>query len=163
MGLQSLEDLNAALPRRARLLGLDHGSKNIGIAVSDPDRNIATPLDTIRVTKFSQDIEHLKRLMDDYQPAAIIIGLPVNMDGTEGPRCQSVRAFGRNLISRADFFGAEPVIAFWDERMSSAAVERMLINEADMNRKRRSEVVDKLAAAHILQGALDCLKNLQQA
>lgn len=161
MGLLSLEELNAVLPPRAPLLGIDHGSKNIGIAVSDTARMIASPRETIRSTKFTKDIEQIKRIMDDYKTGFIIIGLPVNMDGTEGPRCQSARQFARNLIARTDFFGQEPQIAFWDERLSSAAVERMLIDEADMTRKRRGEVVDKLAAAHILQGALDYLQNLK--
>lgn len=163
MAIRSLEELKELLNTEGRkrecLLGIDHSSKNIGLAVSDHRLVIASALDTIRSTKFSKDIVHLKRVMDDYNVGGIVLGLPVNMDGTEGPRCQSVRHYAKNLMDQADFFGREPEIAFWDERLSSYAVERMLIDDVDMSRKKRAEVIDKMAAAHILQGALDQLSS----
>ena len=140
----------AELPKDAPLVGLDLGEKTIGVAVSDATQSIASPLDLIRKTKFTDDANALFRLMESRRAAGVVIGLPVNMDGTEGPRCQSARAFGRNLLRLRDL-----PIAFWDERMSSMAVNRMLIGEADMTRARRADVVDKTAAAWILQGALD--------
>lgn len=143
------------LPRGAPIVGLDLGEKTIGVAVSDATQMIASPLETIRKTKFTADAEALFRLMDSRRATAIVVGLPVNMDGTEGPRCQSSRAFARNLLR----LRPELPVAFWDERMSSMAVNRMLIAEADVSRSRRAEVVDKAAAAWILQGALDRLRN----
>ena len=148
-------ELPALLPRYAPLVGLDLGEKTIGVAVSDATRMIATPLELIRKTKFTDDANALFKLIDGREAGGIVIGLPINMDGTEGPRCQSSRAFGRNLLRLRDI-----PIAFWDERMSSMAVNRMLIDEADMNRARRAEVVDKAAAGWILQGALDRLRLL---
>ena len=142
------------LPAGGALFGLDLGEKTIGVAVSDSNRIIASPLELIRKTKFTAEAERLFKLMDGRQATGIVIGLPVNMDGTEGTRCQSNRAFGRNLIRLRDI-----PIAFWDERMSSMAVNRMLIGEADVTRARRAELVDKAAAAWILQGALDRLRN----
>lgn len=143
------------LPSSGALFGLDLGEKTIGVAVSDATRAIASPLELIRKTKFTAEAERLFKLMDERRAAGIVIGLPVNMDGTEGPRCQSNRAFARNLTRLRDV-----PIAFWDERMSSMAVNRMLIGEADVTRARRAELVDKAAAAWILQGALDRLRNL---
>jgi putative Holliday junction resolvase len=142
------------LPPAGALFGLDLGEKTIGVAVSDATRAIASPLELIRKTRFTAEAERLFRLMDERRAAGLVIGLPVNMDGTEGPRCQSNRAFARNLIRLRDL-----PIAFWDERMSSMAVNRMLIGEADVTRARRAELVDKAAAAWILQGALDRLRN----
>jgi len=153
MPVLDLMDLPAALPRHAPLAGLDLGEKTIGVAVSDIGLMIATPLTLIRRTRFTADAEALAKLMDARGAAGLVIGLPVNMDGTEGPRCQSVRAFGRHLLRLR-----EMPIAFWDERLSSAAVNRMLIAEADTTRARRAELVDKAAAAWILQGALDRLR-----
>jgi putative Holliday junction resolvase len=153
MAVIDLLDLPAALPRNAPLVGLDLGEKTIGVAVSDLSLTVASPLELIRKTKFTDDAKALFKLMESRGAGGIVIGLPVNMDGTEGPRCQSSRAFGRNLLRLRDL-----PIAFWDERMSSMAVNRMLIDEADMNRARRAEVVDKAAAAWILQGALDRLR-----
>ena len=153
MPVLHLTDLPAALPPTTPLVGLDLGEKTIGVAVSDLTRMIASPLALIRKTKFTDDAGALFRHMQDRGSVGIVIGLPVNMDGTEGPRCQSVRAFGRNLLRLRD----DLVIAFWDERLSSAAINRMLIDEADMTRARRAEVVDKMAATYILQGALDRL------
>lgn len=155
MAVVDLLDLPAALAPNTPLVGLDLGEKTIGVAVSDATRTVASPLDLIRKTKFTDDAKALFKLMESRGAVGLVIGLPVNMDGSEGPRCQSSRAFARNLLRlRADL-----PIAFWDERMSSMAINRMLIDEADMNRARRAEVVDKAAAGWILQGALDRLRN----
>lgn len=153
MAVLDLLDLPAATARFAPVIGLDLGTKTIGVAVSDASWMIASPLDLIRKTKFTDDVKALFKLMDSRGAGAIIIGLPVNMDGTEGARCQSSRAFARNLLRIKDL-----PIAFWDERLSSAAVNRFLIDEADTTRARRAELVDKMAAAYILQGALDRLR-----
>ena len=145
----------AELPPAGALVGLDLGEKTIGVAVSDATRMIASPLETIRKTKFTDDVAALLKLVDSRRPVGFVIGLPVNMDGTEGARCQSNRAFARNLLR----LKPDLAIAFWDERMSTMAVNRMLIDEADVSRARRAEVVDRAAAAWILQGALDRLRN----
>ena len=142
-------DLRPLLARDHRLLGLDLGSKTIGLALSDVSLTIASPLQTIMRTKFTKDVKELFDIIDSMQVGALVIGLPVSMDGTEGPRCQSVRQFGTSLLALRDM-----PVAFWDERLSTAAVTRTLL-EADASRKRRAEVVDKMAAAYILQGALD--------
>jgi putative Holliday junction resolvase len=148
-----LLSLPAALPAYAPVVGLDLGEKTIGVAVSDTTRAIASPLALIRKAKFTQDAARLFALMAERGARGIVIGLPVNMDGSEGARCQSVRAFARNLL-RLD---ANLPIAFWDERWSTMAVQRMMTQEADLSRARRAELVDKMAAAYILQGALDRL------
>ncbi len=148
-----LLDLPGALPAYAPVLGLDLGEKTIGVAVSDATRAIASPLELIRRTKFTQDAARLFQLMAGRGAKGIVIGLPVNMDGAEGARCQSARAFGRNLL-RLD---PDLPIAFWDERWSTQAVQRMMTEEADLSRARRAQLVDKMAAAYILQGALDRL------
>jgi putative Holliday junction resolvase len=153
MAVLDLLDLPGALAARAPIVGLDLGEKTIGVAVSDTSLTIASPLALIRRAKFTADAEALLKLMESRGAGGVVIGLPINMDGTEGPRCQSVRAFGRNLLRLREL-----PIAFWDERLSSAAVNRMLIDEADTTRARRAEVVDKAAAAWILQGALDRLR-----
>jgi putative Holliday junction resolvase len=153
MAVLDLTDLPAALPAYAPLVGLDLGEKTIGVAVSDATRTVASPLETLRKTKFTDDAGRLFALMESRGAGGIVIGLPVNMDGTEGPRCQSNRAFARNLLRLRDL-----PIAFWDERMSTMAVNRMLIDEMDVTRARRAEVVDKAAAAWILQGALERLR-----
>jgi putative Holliday junction resolvase len=147
-----IEDLAAMLAPEARLLGLDVGTKTIGLALSDVTRSIATPYETIRRTKFTSDAEILVDIVDKTEVGGLIIGLPINLDGSEGPRAQSTRAFARNLAKHIDL-----PMTFWDERLSTAAVERHLI-EAGASRKRRAEVVDRMAAAYILQGALDRLK-----
>ncbi len=152
MIISNIADLKPLLPPTGRLLGLDVGSKTIGMAVSDPLRRVATPRETIERKKFSADAAALQKVVAADRTAAIILGLPVNMDGSEGPRCQSTRQFARNLEPLIPLFP----ITFWDERLSTAGVERMLI-DADATRKRRGEVIDKLAAAWILQGALDFL------
>ncbi len=147
------EDFATALPRTGALAGLDLGEKTIGIAVSDALRMVGSPLETLRRTKFTADLEKLFAIIDHRTIAGLVIGLPLNMDGTEGPRCQSVRAFARNLLQRREL----PLL-FWDERLSTAAVTRMMIDEHDLTRKRQGEAVDKLAASWILQGALDRLR-----
>jgi putative Holliday junction resolvase len=135
----------------ARLLGMDLGEKTIGLALSDVLHSIATPMETIRRGKFAADAETLKGLVAEHEIVALVLGLPFNMDGSEGPRCQSTRAFADNLLGVFDID-----IAFWDERLSTAAVTRTLI-DADVSRARRRDLVDKMAAAYILQGALDFL------
>ena len=153
MPVFDLKDLPVACPPNTSWIGLDLGEKTIGVAVSDASRMIASPLQLIRKTKFTQEAEALFKLMDGRNVSALVIGLPLNMDGTEGPRAQSCRAFARNLER------IRPVnIAFQDERLSTAGVERFLIEELDLNRKRRAEVVDRTAASWILQGALDQLR-----
>ena len=151
MPITTLDALAAALPKGARLLGFDLGTKTIGLAVSDTTRRIASPLTTIARTKFKADAAALLAHAAKHSVAAFVIGLPLNMDGSEGPRVQATRAFARSLAALTDL-----PIFFWDERLSTAAVTRTLI-EADASRKRRGEVVDKMAAAYILQGVLDRL------
>ena len=156
MPVLDLSELPAACPPNTPWLGLDLGENTIGVSVSDTGRIIASPLELIRKTKFSQDAEQLFRIMDGRKVSALVIGLPLNMDGTEGPRAQSCRAFARNLER------IRPVnVAFWDERLSTSAVERFLIDELDLSRKRRAGVVDRTAAAWILQGALDRVRDQQ--
>lgn len=154
MAICPLEDLRSAMRPGSRLLGLDLGSKTIGLALSDPSFMVASPIDTIRRKKFGQDADLLERAIVEHNVGGLVLGLPINMDGTEGPRCQSTRQFAANLINR----GLELPIALWDERLSTAAVERVLIDEADMSRRKRAQVVDQMAAAYILQGALDRLR-----
>jgi putative pre-16S rRNA nuclease len=142
------------LQREARLLGLDVGTKTVGLALSDVTRSIATPYETIRRTKFTADAKRIAEIVAKEGVGGLVIGLPLNLDGSEGPRVQSTRAFARNLSAHVDL-----PMTFWDERLSTAAVERHLI-EADASRKRRAEVIDRMAAAYILQGALDRLRGL---
>ncbi len=149
------EDLIASVPRGRRLMGLDLGAKTVGLALSDVNWRIASALETIRRRKFREDAQRLLALVDEHGVGGLILGLPLNMDGSEGPRCQSTRAFAANLAGLRDL-----PMAFWDERLSTAAVDRMMIKEHDLTRKRRGELVDKLAASYILQGALDRLAAL---
>jgi putative Holliday junction resolvase len=151
----TLEELSGSLPSNCRLMGLDLGTKTIGLALSDVSRTVATPFDTISRTKFMKDISLLMEYIDEHRIYALVIGLPLNLDGSEGPRVQATRAFVRNLRRHTDL----PIV-FWDERLSTVAVERTLL-EADTSRKRRAEVIDKMAAAYILQGALDRLANIE--
>lgn len=151
--LVPLEDF-LSLPPQARLLGIDLGTKTIGLALSDVQRRIATPLETIRRVKFGIDVKALLTIAQTHEIAGFVVGMPFNMDGTEGPRAQSTRAFVRNLAALTPL----PVV-FWDERMSTLAVTRTLL-AADASRARRAEVVDKMAASYILQGALDRLDRL---
>jgi putative Holliday junction resolvase len=148
----SLTDLKASLPRGGRLLGLDLGTKTIGLAVSDGALMVASPIETIQRTKFTADATKLLAVIDGRQIAGLVLGLPVNMDGSEGPRCQSTRQFARNLLGIRDVS-----IAYWDERLSTAAVQRAMI-DADVTRAKRAKVVDQMAAGYILQGALDFLR-----
>jgi putative holliday junction resolvase len=150
----SLEDLKERLPPVGALMGLDLGTKTIGVAISDLGRRIASPLVVIQRKKFTADAEALIGHMREHKPLALVLGLPVNMDGSEGPRVQATRAFTRSLLPKI-----EVPIVYWDERLSTAAVTRTLL-EADASRKRRAEVVDKMAAAYILQGVLDRLARL---
>ncbi len=150
----TLEELAASTPPGTPWLGLDLGEKTIGVAASDATRMIASPLELIRKTRFTQDAEAVLKLMDGRRASGLVIGLPLNMDGSEGPRAQSCRAFARNLQRLR-----EVPVAFQDERLSTTAVERFLIDELDLTRKRRAGVVDRTAAAWILQGALDRLRD----
>src|SRR5215469_8146786 len=149
MPIRNPADLLPALAFGRRLMGLDVGEKTIGIAVSDTTFTIATPVETLRRKKFASDAERLAALVAERQVGGFVLGLPINMDGSEGPRCQSVRAFAGNLLKKLDL-----PLAFWDERLSTAAVTRTML-DADLSRERRAELVDKLAAAYILQGFLD--------
>jgi putative holliday junction resolvase len=153
----ALDDLALRLGGGQRLIGADLGAKTIGLALSDVERRIATPLITIRRTKFGKDAARLVSLMDEFDAAALVIGLPLNMDGSEGPRAQAARAFVRNFGP----LSARPCV-FWDERLSTMAVTRSLIAH-DVSRAKRAEVVDRMAAAFILQGALDRLRVLGPA
>jgi len=153
MAIVSLNEMMAGLKTGKRLLGLDLGAKTIGLALSDVLRSIATPMETIRRTKFTKDAEALIAIIEKEDVGALVLGLPLSMDGSEGPRCQSTRQFAANLLEKIDI----PIV-LWDERLSSAAVERILIGDVDMTRKRRRNVVDKAAAAYILQGAMDATR-----
>jgi putative holliday junction resolvase len=152
---ETVEDFAAALPAHRAVAGLDFGDKTIGIAVSDRLLSVATPLQTIRRDKFTTDAASLLEVLTAREIGGIILGLPRNMDGSEGPRCQKTRAFARNLSRLTDL-----PIGYWDERLSTVAATRALL-EADTSRKRRAEVIDHVAASYILQGALDRLANLK--
>lgn len=145
----------AALPGSGALVGLDLGTHTIGVAVSDGLRSVATPLETIRRKKFGTDAKALVGIIEARGIAGIVLGLPLNMDGSEGPRCQATRAFARNLAPLVTC-----PIGFWDERLSTVAAERALL-EADTSRRRRAEVIDHVAASFILQGALDRLAHME--
>ena len=150
----ALADLPPHLPPRGALIGLDLGTKTIGVATSDPDRRLATAVETVARTTFSADVARLIALAAERKAAGFVLGLPINMDGSEGPRAQSTRSFARNLAKLTEL-----PIAFWDERLSTAAVERELI-AADVSRTKRKAVIDQHAAIYILQGALDRLGRL---
>ncbi len=147
----SIGALKTALKPRQRLLGMDPGTKTIGLALSDITLMIATPMEIIRRKRFKDDVARLKEIVAEHNVGGFVIGWPVNMDGTEGPRCQSVRAFSENLAKEFDV-----PQTLWDERLSTSAVERTLL-EADSSRSRRKDVIDKMAAAYILQGALHAI------
>ena len=154
MPVLDLDDLPSALPRKGALTGVDAGEKTLGVAFCDALWTVASPHSVIRRTKFTDDANALFALMDERGSKALVIGLPLNMDGTEGPRCQSCRALGRNLLRlRPDL-----LVAFQDERLSTAAVQRTMIQEADLSRGKRAAVVDRAAAAWILDSALDRLR-----
>jgi len=150
----TIDELAKGLQIGRPLLGLDPGTKTIGIAISDSLHNIATPLETVRRSKFAKDAARIVEVIKEYDGGGIILGLPLNMDGSQGPRVQSVRAFARNLAPLVKL-----PICFWDERLSTIAVERTLL-EADASRKRRAQVIDKMAAGFILQGALDRISQI---
>ena len=152
MAILDIKNVQSTLKRGQKLMGLDLGTKTIGIALSDVMLTVASPLETIQRTKFTKDAVHLEKLINEHEVGALVLGLPLNMDGSEGPRCQATRDFAISFQQRLDI-----PIALWDERLSTSAVERMLVNDVDMTRKRRGEVIDKLAATYILQGALDAL------
>lgn len=154
MIFDSFDAFAETLPQASAIAGLDLGEKTIGVAVSDGLRSVATPLETIRRRKFSLDSARLLEIVAERDLGGFVLGLPRNMDGSEGPRCQSTRAFARNLERLTPL-----PITFWDERLSTVAAERALL-EADTTRKRRAEVIDHVAAAYILQGALDRLAHM---
>lgn len=149
------EEFAAACPPMTALIGLDLGDKTIGVAVSDRIGAVASPLETVRRRKFTLDAERLLQIIAEREIGGILLGLPRNMDGSEGPRCQSTRAFARNLARLTDL-----PIGFWDERLSTVAAEKALL-EADTTRKRRAEVIDHVAASYILQGALDRIRHMK--
>ena len=151
----SIEHFASALPRAGALAGLDLGTVTIGVAVSDGLRRVASPIETIKRKKFGKDSDALLAICTARDIQGIVLGLPLNMDGSEGPRCQATRAFAKNLSGRTDL-----PIGFWDERLSTVAAERALL-EADTSRRRRAEVIDHVAASYILQGALDRLTHLE--
>jgi putative holliday junction resolvase len=152
----SFDLLNFKAPN-SRLLGLDVGTKTIGLALSDTRWIIASPLKTLLRTKMTHDVKELKKILEEFNVAGLVVGLPVNMNGSEGPRCQSVRQFAKDLDHHC-----ETPLCFWDERMSTIAVTRTLL-EADVSRKRRIQMVDKMAASFILQGVLDAFQHFSQA
>lgn len=154
---EDIEAFAAALPPMQAVAGLDLGTKTIGVAVSDGLLSVATPLETIKRKKFTLDAERLNEIISARQIGGIVLGLPFNMDGSEGPRCQATRAFARNFSRQS----AVP-LTYWDERLSTVAAERALL-EADTTRKRRAEVIDHVAASYILQGALDRLAVLRRS
>lgn len=155
MVLDDLDAFVAALPAHGPLMGLDLGTKTIGVALSDVLRGVATPTETVKRKKFSLDAARLLEIIAARQVSGIVLGLPRNMDGSEGPRCQSTRAFARNLAQLTEL-----PIGFWDERLSTVAAERALL-EADTSRKRRAELIDNVAASYILQGVLDRLGHMR--
>ena len=152
---ENILDFAGSISKDKALMGLDLGSKTIGVAISDSLKTVATPLMTIKRTKFSEEVATLFKLISERDLSGIILGLPKNMDGSEGARCQSTRAFARNINKFQDF-----PITFWDERLSTVAAKKALL-EADITRKRRSEVIDHVAASYILQGALDRMSHNQ--
>ncbi|MCK9918669.1 Holliday junction resolvase RuvX [Microbacteriaceae bacterium K1510] len=155
MAIGPLTDLASELPPRGALIGLDLGTKTIGVAVSDPDRRLATGIETVARKNFTSDAQRVLALAAERNVAGFVLGLPINMDGSEGPRAQSTRAFARNFGKLTNL-----PIMFWDERLSTAAVERELI-AADVSRAKRAAVIDEHAAIFILQGALDRLARLK--
>ncbi len=154
---ENIQEFAQALPPMRALIGLDLGDKTIGVAVSDRLLSVASPFETIRRRKFGLDAARLLEIASGREVGGIILGLPRNMDGSEGPRCQSTRAFARNLTRLTDL-----PISYWDERLSTVAAEKALL-EADASRKRRAEVIDNIAASYILQGVLDRLHHMKDA
>jgi putative Holliday junction resolvase len=154
-----LKDIIGVRPTHARLLGLDVGKKTIGIALSDPSQSLATPLQTINRTKFSKDMEALEKIVREFEVEGFVLGYPLNMDGSVGPRCQSVRDFAAEMVKFPAVVGSNPWVAFWDERLSTVSADN-IVDELVEKRKTRvnaksSGLIDKLAAQSILQGALE--------
>ena len=156
MIFETIDNFAAELPRARALVGLDLGTKTIGVSVSDGLLSVASPLETIKRTKYTVDAARLEQIIDARDIGGIVLGLPFNMDGSEGPRCQSTRAFARNFARQSEL-----PITYWDERLSTVAAERALL-EADASRRRRAEVIDNVAATYILQGALDRLSHIRR-
>ena len=156
MPVAALAALGSLLARDSRLLGLDIGKRTVGLALSDVRRTVASPMETVRRAQLAADLARIKALALEHGVGGFVVGLPVGLDGRESPRCQSVRQFAADLLK-----GCDLPLAFFDERFSTAAVERFLIEEADMSRARRKQVVDKIAAAYILQGALDFMAGVR--
>jgi putative Holliday junction resolvase len=152
MAVFELHEFDAKLPPKGALLGLDLGAKTIGLAICDIGRSIASPFLVIRRTKFTQDIVVLHNHIREHQICGLVIGLPLGIDGEEGPRCQSVRSFARNFLKTYDI-----PVCFWDERFSTQVMQDFLIHEADLSRQKRAKIIDKMAACYILQGALDAI------
>jgi putative Holliday junction resolvase len=157
MAIVAIKEVRSQLPPRSRLLGMDHGEKTLGLALSNPELTIATPLKTLRGRTFTENLSALAPLCKEYGVGGFIIGLPLNMDDSEGPRAQSVRHFGLNLIKAKATLGFEPVIAFVDERLSSYAAEDFLSEERGMKRHKHKDVIDALAASNILKAGLDLI------
>ena len=157
MAVVAIKEIRKVLPPKTRLLGVDHGEKTLGLALSNPELTLATPFKTLRRVKFLENIRELAAIAKEYNVGGIIFGLPLNMDDSEGPRAQSVRHYAMNLITEKKALGFDPVIGFFDERLSTFAAEDFLSENNRMDRKKRDEIIDALAAAHILQGALDAM------
>ena len=157
MAIVAIKELRKACPPKTRLLGLDISDKNLGLALSNPEWTLATPLKTLKRTKFLENIAELAAFCREYGIGGFVIGLPLNMDDSEGPRAQAVRHYAMNLIREKTALGFTPAIAFQDERLSTFAAEDFLSEHNRMDRQKRAEIIDALAAAHILQAALDIL------
>jgi putative Holliday junction resolvase len=158
MPIGLLKDIAKEYPKGHRLMGLDLGSKTIGVSVSDSDLTVASAIKTIKRKKFSSDIQELKIIFNDYEIGGVVMGWPLNIDGSHSPRCDATRSFADELSKFPEIFGKNLWIAFWDERLSTSAVEDFLVNDVDMPRSKRERIVDKMAAQIILQGAIDYLK-----
>ena len=160
MPILKRQEFKAALPPKSRILGIDVGAKTFGLAISDGMHMIATPLKTINRQKMKDDVILFKHVIEEYKIGGCIVGWPLNMNGTEGPRCQATRGLMHSLLTEyhlQNMSGEEMPVMFWDERLSTSAMEKSLIREQDTNRKKRAKVIDQMAAQFILQGALDCL------
>lgn len=155
MAVVTLKELKTALPKGKRLMGIDQSKRALGLAISNPDLTIATPLCTIARSKFTQDVKALAAVCGEYAVGGFVIGLPLNMDDSEGPRVDSVKHFADNLMQARETLGFDPLIAFFDERLTTEAVKDFLEEQANISRKRRNKIIDQLAAQMILQGALE--------
>ncbi len=155
MSIIKLEELEEKPYRLCRIMALDLGSKTIGIAISNPEQTMGFPIETIKRTKLIPDLTRIATLAKEWDLNIFVLGLPLNMDGTEGPRCQSTRAFADNILKHQDLFHEKPIIGFQDERLSTFAAENMLIKDLDMRRKKRKAVIDQMAAVQILKSVLE--------